>query len=135
MPFDLQNLNPAAKFYWGKDKKEWVELRNIPVGELRRIRKETIKRNIEYYRPDQSKEKPFRYEIDDLNEDRLNELLWDYQIVNWHIEDPDGNEIPCTLENKLLLMSNSTEFAEWIIERLNQLVSDEKKNKKKQKET
>ena len=129
MPFDLSNLNPAAKFHWNK--KEWVELRNIPIAELRNIRKKTITKKIEYYRPDESDIKPFRYEDESLNEDKLDELLWDYQIVNWKIVDPDGKDIPCTLENKLLLMGNSTEFAEWVIDCLRQLSTDEKKQKEK----
>ena len=137
MPFDLKNLNPTARFYWGSGKKEWVELRNIPIGVLDKIRKETISRNVEYYRPEDLDEKdrqnfrPFRYEVKKVNEDLLNELLWDYQIVNWNITDPDGNEIPCTKENKLLLMGNSAEFADWIVRCLNQMASDEIKRKEK----
>lgn len=131
MPFDLDNLNPAVRFYWGGGKKEWVELRNIPVVELRRIRKEITKKTVEYYRPEESDIKPFRYESDEMDEDKLNELLWDYQIVNWNIEDTDGKKIDCTLKNKLLLMGNSSEFADWIIQCLNQLASDEKTRREK----
>ena len=126
--FDINNLNPTAKFYWpGSKKTEWVELRNIPIAEIRKLRKKTVTKEVEYYKVDNSDEKPFRYEVEKIDDDRLNEILWDYQIVNWHILDPDGNEIPCTLENKLKLMGYSTEFADWIIKCLNQLAADEKK--------
>ena len=126
MPFDLENLNPSARFYWGDGKKEWVELRNISMKQLRKIRNEAVKKTVEYYRPEESDIKPFRYENEDVDHDKLDELLWDYQITDWRIVNPDGKEIPCTLENKLLLMGNSTKFADWVVKCLNQLASDEK---------
>ena len=131
MPFDIKNLNPAARFYWGNGKKEWVELRNVTVKQLRNIRKETVKKTVEYYRPNESDAKPFRYETDEIDHDKMDELLWDYQIVNWCITEPDGKEIPCTLENKLLMMGNSDKFANWVIECLNQMATDEKDQKEK----
>jgi hypothetical protein len=130
--FDINNLNPTAKFYWpGSRKKEWVELRNIPTAQLRKMRKETVRQEIEYHRPDNSSEKPFRYEVDKVDDDKLFDAMWDYQIVNWRIVDLDGNEIPCTTENKLLMVGNSKEFADWIVKCLNQLAIDEIKKKEK----
>jgi hypothetical protein len=130
--FDINNLNPTAKFYWpGSRKKEWVELRNIPTAQLRKMRKETVRQEIEYHRPDNSNEKPFRYEVDKVDDDKLFDAMWDYQIVNWQIVDLDGNEIPCTTENKLLMVGNSKEFADWIVKCLNQLAIDEIKKKEK----
>ena len=131
MSFDLNNLNPSVRFYWDNSKKEWIELRNVPIGELRRIRKETIKKEVEYYRPDESDIRPFRYESEQIDEEKLNELLWDYQITDWYFEDADGGAIPCTLENKLLLINNSTEFTDRIIKWLNQLAADTKDIKEK----
>jgi len=130
MPFDLKNLNPAVKFYYpGTRKAEWLELRNIPIGELRKMRKRCVKQTVEYYRPDDSKGQPYRYETEDIDDDKFNEMLWDYQIVSWKIIDPEGKEIPCTLENKLLLMGNSTEFADWVVKCLNKLAKDSEKKK------
>ena len=132
MPFDISNLNPPARFYYpGTKKAEWVELRNIPIAELRKMRKATVERISEYYQPNDSKEQPFRYEVEKLDEDKFNEMLWDYQIVNWKIIDPNGKDIPCTLENKLLMMGHSSEFAEWVVKCLNQMASDEEKDKEK----
>ena len=77
MPFDIKNLNPAARFYWGKGKHEWVELRNVTVKQLRNIRKAAVKKTVEYYRPDDSDVQPFRYETDEIDHDKMDELLWD----------------------------------------------------------
>jgi len=128
MPFDLKNLNESARFYWPESNKtEWVDLRNIPIGEIRKLRKIAVKKEVEYYRPDNSDERPFRYEVENIDDEKFSEYLWDYQISDWHITDPDGNDIPCTLENKMLLMSNSMEFADWVVNCLNQLGEDNKK--------
>jgi hypothetical protein len=47
-------------------------------------------------------------------ERRERELIWDHAIQEWEgILDKDGNEIPCTLENKLKLM-NIPQFARFV---------------------
>jgi hypothetical protein len=132
MPFNIQNLNPPVKFYYGRGKKEWVELRNIPLAEIRKIKKEVVKTEVEYWRPEGSTERPFRYEVDNSDTDKLDQMLWDYQIVNWCIKTPSGEDIPCTLENKLLMMGESTEFLEWVLDCLKTLAEDETKRKKDQ---
>ena len=58
-------------------------------------------------------------------------LLWDYQIVDWNIVDGDGKKIKCTKENKLLLMGNSAEFVNFVVDSLNQLAKDEQKRREK----
>ena len=131
MPFDISNLNPSARFYYpGTKKAEWIELRNISMSDIRQMRKKTVDKKIEYYRPDNSNERPFRYEIENIDEDELFSLMWDYQIVNWKIIDPNGKEIPCTIENKLLMIGKSNEFAEWVMKCLKQLSKDDAKSKK-----
>jgi len=130
--FDIDNLNPVARFYYpGTGKKEWVELRNIPTSELRKLRKKVIRQEVEYYRPDNTNEKPFRYEVDKIDDEKLFDEMWDYQIVNWKIVKINGEEIPCTKENKLLMVGNSKEFADWIVKCLNQLAIDEEKKRDK----
>jgi len=130
--FDIDNLNPVARFYWPASKKtEWVDLRNIPIAEIRKLRKQAVAKNVEYYRPDNSEEKPFRYEVESIDDEKFNEILWDYQIADWHILDLNGEKIECNLENKLKLMGHSIEFAEWVVKCLNQLAIDEQKKKEK----
>jgi hypothetical protein len=129
MPFDIGNLNAPVKFYYGKGKKEWVELRNIPLSEVRKIKETCVTTEVEYWRPDGSSERPHRYEVDKSDIQKLDSMLWDYQIADWCLLDNDGNAIDCTLENKLLLMGHSTEFLEWVLDCLKTLAEDEQKSK------
>lgn len=47
-------------------------------------------------------------------EKKEREMIWDHAIVDWeNIIDSKGNQIPCTLENKMKLMSNPM-FARFI---------------------
>jgi len=46
------------------------------------------------------------YDQTPAQEKKERELIWDYAIADWQgILDKDGNEIPCTLENKLKMMN------------------------------
>lgn len=48
-------------------------------------------------------------------EKKERELTWDHAIQGWEgILDKDGNEIPCTTENKLKLM-NISQFARFVV--------------------
>ena len=127
MPFDLKNLNPAVRFYWGEDKVEWVELQALTGKQIAEFRKATSQKKVEYWRPQGSGEKPFRYEFTDTNDELFNEMFWDTQIVSWNLVDPEGKEIPCSKENKLLLLGNSNEFATWIMKCVTQLNEDNSK--------
>jgi hypothetical protein len=47
-------------------------------------------------------------------EKKERELIWDHAIQDWKgILDVNGNEVPCTLENKLRLMNNQ-QFARFV---------------------
>lgn len=127
MPFNLDELNPSAKFYYNDT--EWVELRLPPISKIKEFRRQCFKTKAEYYRPKNFKGKPFRYEVEDVDDEKLNELLWDFQIVNWHLEDDKGRTITCDKDNKLLLMGNSAEFAEFVVDSLNQLSEDNRKRR------
>lgn len=51
-----------------------------------------------------------------------NELFWDLVIVAWeNFSDRQGNPIPCTKENKLLLLSRSQKFANFVSDSLKTL--------------
>ncbi len=54
------------------------------------------------------------YDQTSAQEKKEREMIWDHAIVDWeNIIDSQGNQIPCTLENKMKLMSNSM-FARFI---------------------
>lgn len=125
MPFDLKNLNAGARFYWDDTRTEWVEIRTLSVNEMKRIRKDAVKKGVEYYR-DKRGGKVHRIEYEDMNDDKFSDSMWDYVIVNWNILDKAGKKIPCTRENKLLLMGNSIEFAKFVSDNLAKLTEDER---------
>ena len=126
---DLKGLKAPSRFFWPGSDNEWVDLRNITLEEYKKIRTETVSKRSEYHQVDGGR--PYRYEVEDTDEDKANELLWDYQIVDWNIVDSEGEKIPCTIENKLLLMGNSSEFVDFVVDSLNQLAKDEAERREK----
>lgn len=126
MPFDLKNLHPPARFYWDGDKTEWIELTTLTPKELTELRKKCTEAKVEYYLPEGAKGQPFRYEYHVSNDELYNEMFWDARIANWNFCQPDGNQIPCTKENKLLLLGGSTEFAAWVMRCLEKLERDQR---------
>ena len=129
MPIDLKSLTAPSRFFWPGPDEEWIDLRNITLAEFKKINAETVTKRAEYHQVDNAK--PFRYEVDDIDSDKADEMLWDYQIVDWNIADGEGKKIKCTKENKLLLMGNSAEFVNFVVDSLNQLADDEKKRREK----
>ena len=144
MAFNLSNLNPPTRFYWGEERKsaeeikaipeserEWVELRLVPDSVQSQIRKECgIVRKSEY-RADKAG-RPNRIDFLDASDEnlvRFNDKLNDYSIPSWHLLDGSGGEIPCTSENKKILLGGEPRFAKWINEKLESLgdLSHEKK--------
>ena len=128
MPFNLKSLTKPSRFFW-PDSEEWVELRNVTLAEFKAIRKQTVTKRAEYHQV--NTEKPYRYEVEDTDEEKADELLWDYQIARWYIVDGDGKKIKCTKENKLLLMGNSAEFVNFVVKNLNQLSIDDAERRDK----
>lgn len=134
MPFDIRNLsllNPSVKFYLSDEEKEWVELKNLSDSELRDIRKEVAKKKAEYKNVGRTGAQRFEYV--DVDDEKLADLITIKCITNWYILDTDGNEIPCTDENKLLLTGHSPEFSSFVSECLDKLRKD-KEDKQKTEE-
>jgi len=131
MPFDLNNLNPPVRFFWPGDEKgeEWVELRvMVDADQLKFVkevgidRKQAFKVNplskkmerVEYVDANLAKDEAFAYKI------------FDHTIAAWYLRDPDGAEITCSFDNKVLLMTRSREFRVWVDECLATLEKDQK---------
>jgi hypothetical protein len=51
---------------------------------------------------------------DDVDEDKQNKLLWDYQIVSWDNVNLDGKKLECTIENKYTMMMKVPTFATFV---------------------
>ena len=131
--FDLENLNPSARFYWEEDG-EWVDFRLLPAKKAEEFRKAVgITQKTEYRRI--SKGSPQRFEYIDTSERKLiafSELQIDYQIADWYLIDPNNNVIPCTKENKLKLVNGSPAFSSWMDRCLSQMEQDVERIKEKE---
>ena len=107
-----------------------VQLRQMPSDVLTAINKQTDRKVIDYKRLDGKAE---RFEAVERDEDSRSLLFWDYVRVGWeNLLDKRAEEIPCTKENKLLLMQRSTVFAEFIGKSLAQLAADELKQEEEE---
>lgn len=101
-----------------------VELRTLSYDVLKKINKQTTRKKVDFKKVEGT---PGRFEYEEVNEDLQNELFWDYCIVSWeNLYDSKEKEIPCTKENKVLLMSRSTQFAKFVADSLATLGEDEK---------
>jgi hypothetical protein len=115
----------------GKDEGAWfdldgggrIQLRTLSIGTLKDIRKQCVKQVVEYKRIEGKAE---RFEVEKENADLSNELFWDHCIVAWEkFVDGKGKEIPCTKENKILLMTQSQKFVRFVSDCLKKLTEDE----------
>ena len=128
--FDLKNLNPGAKFYWDESTDEWVVFRVMADADLRRLKNKCAKERVEYRRV--GKGPVQRFEYLEIDEDAMSEEINDFCIVDWHLLDTDGNEIPCTRENKCLLMDYDPKFSTWAAECLEKIREDEEKKRREE---
>ncbi|MHB8110495.1 MAG: hypothetical protein ACYDHW_10745 [Syntrophorhabdaceae bacterium] len=95
-------------------------LRLLDAKDFKEIRTASLTVKPEYpYLPDvkdgqiQPTGRYHRFEGTDFNNDLFNEMMWDRSITGWSdLFDRNNKEIPCTTDNKVLLMTRSKEFAE-----------------------
>jgi hypothetical protein len=100
-----------------------IQLRSLSSDDLREIRKQTVKKKVDFKRLDG---KPERFEFEEVNEELQNELFWDHVIMTWeNFIDKNGTPIPCTKENKMLLLSRSLKFTRFLNEALTTLTETE----------
>ena len=139
MPFDLKNLNPSARFYWGDSEEEWVDLRLAADEDTQKLRKKAgIKQSVEYHR-----DRGSMHRIDFVNSDEkklqeFTELINDFIVKDWRLVTPTGEEISCTAENKNKMMNSCPAFAEWIAtcsEKLRSDISVQEDREQKNSET
>jgi hypothetical protein len=118
--FDLEE---EAGAWFEMDGGGRVQIRLISPETMKSIRKQSVKRRVEFKKVDGT---PARFEHEEIDEDLQSELFWDDCIVGWQgLMDAKGREIPCTKENKLLLMNlRSGMFRTFVVSAINRL-SDE----------
>ena len=100
-----------------------VQLRTLTADDLKAIRKATVKKRVEFKKVDGT---PGRFEVEETDEEKQNELFWDRVIVSWeNLFDGKGEAIPCTKENKMLLIMRSLKFSKFVGESLKVLQEQE----------
>lgn len=121
MKFNLNELNPGTFFFFDEDNPEegGVEMRLATAGVIEEIEKKVTKKKIIWKRGQ-------KFEDVTRDEKLYSDLLWDYVIVDWKgiIDDSTGEEIPCTKENKSVLMRGSVKFSAFIGDCIEQLTYD-----------
>ena len=100
-----------------------IQLRTLTSIDMKEIRKKTTKRKVDYKRIEGKAE---RFDVEEVDKDLENELFWDRVIVAWeNLFDSKERPIECTRENKVLLMSRSMKFVQFITESMDQIAKDE----------
>lgn len=105
MKLDISKLEESA----------WVEYRDgmeILVRPLPASKRDEFERQAAVYRVDKIRNVRIK-EIDELKQE---ELLRDYMIEDWRgIVDQNDNPIPCTKENKLLILDHLHELRGFVL--------------------
>jgi len=100
-----------------------VQLKTLGASEWKAIRAKSVKTVSEYQKLDGKWE---RFEVEKKDDDLQNFLFWDSVIVAWeNLLDGKGQAIPCTAENKSLLMLTQPKFSKFIGECSEALAKDE----------
>ncbi|MDD3092339.1 MAG: hypothetical protein PHG80_11995 [Methanoregulaceae archaeon] len=100
-----------------------VQLRTLTADDLKAIRKATVKKRVEFKKVDGT---PGRFEVEETDEEKQSEMFWDRVIVSWeNLFDGKGEAIPCTKENKMLLIMRSLKFSKFVGESLKVLQEQE----------
>lgn len=121
--FNMSNLNAGIKFEHpdGGD----VTIRTCSTEVLAKIGKETTKTELRFI-------KGLTYTVKKSDDQKQNELIWDYCIVDWSgFFDENNKPIECTTANKIRLMNQSVEFANFIAECMSKYEEQYIKNKEK----
>jgi len=100
-----------------------VQLKTLTSAAWKSIRDKSVKVVSEYQKLDGKWE---RFDVEKKDDDLQNTLFWDAVIVSWkNLKDGKGKEIPCTAENKTLLMLTQPKFSKFIGECIESLTRDE----------
>ena len=91
-----------------------LRLKNLTAEELKDIRRKTVKKRVDFKKVEGT---PGRFEYEDVDRDLENEMFWETVIVDWEkFFDKNGQPIPCTKENKIILMSRSSKFVKLVMD-------------------
>ena len=100
-----------------------IRLKNLTADDLKEIRKQTVKKRVDFKKVEGT---PGRFEYEEVDRDLENVLFWEKVIVDWeNFFDAKKKPIPCTKENKLLLMGRSQKFIRIVTDFLKVLTDDD----------
>jgi len=100
-----------------------IRLKNLTADDLKEIRKQTVKKRVDFKKVEGT---PGRFEYEEVDRDLENVLFWEKVIVDWeNFFDAKKKPIPCTKENKLLLMGRSQKFIRVVTDFLKVLTDDD----------
>ena len=100
-----------------------VQLKTLSAEGWKSIRDQSVKVVPEYRKLDGKWE---RFEVEKKDDDLQNRLFWDAVIVSWeNLQNGKGQDIPCTPENKMLLMLTQHKFSRFVNECTDTLTKDE----------
>jgi hypothetical protein len=121
----FDDANPGVEF---EHEDGWkLSLRVCTMEELDNIRKETSKKKEAFKKVGNSYQ---RFAWDEVDDKKQSQMIWDYCITAWEgIYGKDGKDIPCTAENKYMMMQKSQPFAKFVTESMQKLNSDEEEQK------
>lgn len=130
MPWDIENdkaLNPTTRFFFEtpeEEESEYVDLRIASDQENKEIFKKAgvkFEKKLVYNKQDRQMQYLRDLDVSDEKQDKFNEEVWDFSIVDWNLITPNGDKIPCTRENKTKLMRKSPKFASFVGDCLEEL--------------
>lgn len=112
------NTENKGTFFEFPDGSGGVSVRVCPAAVIKRINKETTIKTAKLKRGQLVKDTT-------IDEDKYDAMLWDHVITDWKgVFDSNKIELPCTAENKIFIMNNSIEFAQFIGKCLELLTDD-----------
>jgi len=65
-------------------------------------------------------------DVTEKNTEMETRLIWDYCIVDWKNVQLDGEDVPCTTENKVKLMKQCLDFAKFVTTCIDELAETNK---------
>ena len=119
----ILNMEETSGAWFEMDGGGRVQLRTLTYNALKQITKQSTRKQVTFKKVEGT---PGRFEYEDVDEDLKNELFWDHCIVAWeNLFDSKEKAIPCNKENKILLMTRSSQFLKFITSSLEVLSKDE----------
>jgi len=110
MNFDTENAGTWFYFLPKDEAQGGICIRILSTEQSNKIDKVCTKIKVEY-------KKGNRFEVPITDEDRYDGMVWDEAIVDWK----SVNELECTKENKIFIMTHSLSFAKFFADSMEKL--------------